>query len=50
MKQSRIYFISRDGLIRFAFEKIVLFKCISNNIYIFTTNMHKACVTKIINL
>ena len=45
MAQSRIYFNSRDKLIRLDIEKIVYFEGDGNYTYIVTANKQKVCVT-----
>ena len=45
MAQSRIYFNSRDKLIRLDIEKIVYFEGGGNYTYIVTANKQKVCVT-----
>lgn len=45
MTQQRIYFNSRDKLIRIDTQKIVYFEGDGNYTYIVTANKHKVCVT-----
>jgi DNA-binding LytR/AlgR family response regulator len=45
MTKQRIYFNSRDKLIRLDIEKIVYFEGDGNYTYIVTANNHKVCVT-----
>ena len=45
MTQQRIYFNSRDKLIRLDTQKIVYFEGDGNYTYIVTANKHKFCVT-----
>jgi DNA-binding LytR/AlgR family response regulator len=45
MKQQRVYFNSRDKLIRLDIQKIVYFEGDGNYTYIVTANKQKVCVT-----
>lgn len=45
MTQQRIYFNSRDKLIRLDTQKIVYFEGDGNYTYIVTANKHKVCIT-----
>ena len=45
MKQQRIYFNSRDKLIRIDIQKIVYFEGDGNYTYIVTANKQKVCLT-----
>ena len=45
MTQQRIYFNSRDKLIRLDIQKIVYFEGDGNYTYIVTANKHKVCLT-----
>lgn len=45
MAQQRIYFNSRDKLIRMDVQKIVYFEGDGNYTYIVTANKQKVCVT-----
>ena len=45
MTQQKIYFNSRDKLIRIEVQKIVYFEGDGNYTYIVTANKHKVCIT-----
>ena len=45
MTQQKIYFNSRDRLIRIEVQKIVYFEGDGNYTYIVTANKHKVCIT-----
>lgn len=45
MKQSRLYFNSRDKLIRIDIEKIVYFEGDGNYTYLVTANKNKVCLS-----
>lgn len=45
MTQQRVYFNSRDKLIRLDIQKIVYFEGDGNYTYIVTANRHKVCLT-----
>ncbi len=45
MTEQRVYFNSRDKLIRLDVQKIVYFEGDGNYTYIVTANKHKVCVT-----
>ena len=45
MTQQRVYFNSRDKLIRLEIQKIVYFEGDGNYIYIVTANKQKVCIT-----